>query len=65
MLFRSPSCVKKIETAVGKIVGVESTKVLFNAGKVKVDFNEEMVQANEVEHVIQSLGFPVQDRKIK
>ena len=60
-----PSCVKKIETAVGKVAGVESTKVLFNAGKVKVDFNEEMVQANEVENVIQSLGFPVQDRKIK
>ncbi len=57
--FPCPSCIKKIETALSKTVGVESAKVLFNSGKVKVQFNENQVGAEQVEKTISSLGYSV------
>lgn len=62
--FTCPSCIKKIENVVGKIDGVESTKVLFNSSKVKVDFNEGVVSADEIAKSISGLGYPVLSQKV-
>lgn len=59
-----PSCIKKIETALEKTEGVQSVKVLFNSGKVRTEFNENEVSANEVAEVIEKLGYPVLKTKV-
>lgn len=59
-----PSCVKKIETALTKTTGVNMAKVLFNSGKVKVEFESEVVEAHELATVIQKLGYPVMNTKV-
>ncbi|MGJ7923026.1 heavy-metal-associated domain-containing protein [Neobacillus sp. LXY-4] len=59
-----PSCIKKIETALNKTTGVVSAKVLFNAGKVKAEFNESAVQVNQIGEMLEKLGYPVLSAKI-
>ncbi|KKE78818.1 MULTISPECIES: heavy-metal-associated domain-containing protein [Oceanobacillus] len=54
-----PSCIKKIETKLGKMDGVEEAKVMFNSSKVKATFNEQEVKAEEMKEVIEKLGYPV------
>lgn len=54
-----PSCIKKIETKVGKMTGVEEAKVLFNSSKVKATFNEIDVSADEIKETIEKLGYEV------
>ncbi|RYG74192.1 copper chaperone [Lentibacillus lipolyticus] len=54
-----PSCIKKIEGALGKIDGVEQAKVLFNSSKVKITFEEEQVGPEAVRETIEKLGYPV------
>ena len=44
-----PSCIKKIETTLNKTTGVESTRVLFNTSKVKIEFDEVQVKASKIE----------------
>ncbi|WP_062353464.1 heavy-metal-associated domain-containing protein [Bacillus kwashiorkori] len=62
-----PSCMQKIENAVKGVNGVnqDSVKVLFNASKVKLDFDSETVVINEIEKVIQDLGYEVLKSKVK
>ena len=45
-----PSCVLKIESAVKNLAGVDkdSLKVLFNASKVKVDFDQEKLSVQDL-----------------
>lgn len=59
-----PSCIKKIETALTKTEGVSVAKVLFNAGKVKTEFDEEVVQAEELAATIEKLGYPIKGKKV-
>jgi len=59
-----PSCIKKIETALGRTDGVKLAKVLFNSGKVRTEFDETVVQADEVAKVIEKLGYPVIKTKV-
>lgn len=59
-----PSCVKKIETALGKTTGVNMVKVLFNSGKVKAEFDGNIVKADDLASVIQKLGYPVTNTKV-
>jgi len=59
-----PSCIKKIETAVGKTEGVQLVKVLFNSGKVKAEFDASKVAAEQVAQVIEKLGYPVINTKV-
>lgn len=59
-----PSCVRKIETALGRLEGVEEAKVLFHSSKVKVSFDEALLQAGELEATVQRLGFSVLNSKI-
>lgn len=59
-----PSCVKKIEGTFAKTEGVESTKVLFNLGKVKTEFDGRVVEASELADKLEKLGFPVVSSKV-
>ncbi len=54
-----PSCIKKIEGVLGREAGVEEVKVLFNSSKVRAQFNEDVVSANQLQAVIEKLGYPV------
>ncbi|MBM4763173.1 heavy-metal-associated domain-containing protein [Bacillus sp. B15-48] len=54
-----PTCIKKIESALGKVGGVESVKVLFNASKAKVDFDDNKVSANQLKDTVEKLGYDV------
>ncbi|MDR4890260.1 heavy-metal-associated domain-containing protein [Fredinandcohnia sp. QZ13] len=54
-----PSCIKKIETKVGKMEGVEEAKVLFNSSKVKATFNSEQVSKGQIADTIEKLGYKV------
>lgn len=62
-----PSCLQKIENGVGKLNGIDqdSLKVMFNASRVKVDFNEEIIQLETIEKAIEDLGYPVLKSRVK
>ncbi|HHQ1576043.1 MAG: heavy-metal-associated domain-containing protein [Staphylococcus haemolyticus] len=62
-----PSCMQKIENAVKGLNGInqDSLKVLFNASKVKVDFDSEMITVNDIKKAIEDLGYPVVKSKVK
>ncbi|WP_046721523.1 heavy-metal-associated domain-containing protein [Heyndrickxia coagulans] len=55
-----PSCMKKIEGALDKVEGVENVKVLFNASKAKVNFDEGKVSADELKEIVEKTGYQVQ-----
>lgn len=59
-----PSCIKKIETTVGKVEGIELVKVLFNSGKVKTEYDESLVEAEQIAKIIGDLGYPVIKTKV-
>ncbi len=59
-----PSCIRKIETALGRTAGVESARVLFNSSKVKAEFDEARVSAEELRSIITRLGYPVLSAKV-
>ena len=59
-----PSCVKKIETTLMKIAGVDEAEVLFNSGKVKAYFDENKISAEQLEKNIKRLGYQVLSTKI-
>lgn len=54
-----PTCKKKIEGALDKMDGVEKAKVLFNASKAKVDFDETKVSLDDLRATIEKLGYEV------
>lgn len=58
-----PGCVLKIEGAVKNIKGVNEVQVLFNASKVKVDFDESIVDGNDIKKTIERVGFDVLGEK--
>ncbi|ANK60395.1 MULTISPECIES: heavy-metal-associated domain-containing protein [Loigolactobacillus] len=60
-----PSCMQKIEGALKKQTGVENVKVLFNASKVKTDFDESQTTAEDLAAVVNRLGYEVQSLKVK
>lgn len=62
-----PSCVQKIDKAVKSLDGVdkESVDVLFNSGKVKLDFDAEKLSIQEIEDTITALGFEIKKSKVK
>ena len=59
-----PSCIKKIERALEKIEGILEVKVLFNSSKVRTQFNEDQVTADEIQQTISKLGYPVVSQKV-
>ena len=58
-----PSCIVKIEKALGQQKGVETTEVLFNASKVRVIFDEENIDEVQIVKVIDNLGYKVKSIK--
>ena len=60
-----PTCLQKIETAVGNIDGVQNLKVLFNASKVKAEIDPEKTTVDAVAKVIESVGFDVLSTKVR
>ena len=62
-----PSCLQKIENGVGKLKGIdkESLKVMFNASRVRVNFDAEVITIEEIEKSIQDLGYEVKRSRLK
>ncbi|ALB29871.1 heavy-metal-associated domain-containing protein [Companilactobacillus heilongjiangensis] len=60
-----PSCMTKIQKAVENQNGVSNVKVLFNAGKVRADFDENKNSADNLAQVITDLGYEVLKVKVK
>jgi len=62
-----PSCLQKIESAVSGLKGVDkdSLKVLFNASKVKVHFDDSKISIDDIEKAIQDLGYDVKKSRVK
>lgn len=62
-----PSCLQKIENAVKGLNGVEkdSVKVMFNASKVKANFDAEKVSLGNINQAIEALGYSVIKSKAK
>ncbi|MBW8351743.1 heavy-metal-associated domain-containing protein [Bacillus sp. IITD106] len=59
-----PSCIKKIEGSLKKMNGVQEAKVLFHSGKVRVQFDDNIIQVDELKKVIVNLGYPVLTQKV-
>ncbi|TQS71852.1 heavy-metal-associated domain-containing protein [Ornithinibacillus gellani] len=62
-----PSCLQKIENAVKGLNGIEkdSVKIMFNASKVKTDFNSKAISIEQIEKAIEDLGYPIIKSKVK
>lgn len=62
-----PSCVQKIDKAVKSLDGVdkESVDVLFNSGKVKLNFDAEKLSVEKIENAITALGFEIKKSRVK
>ena len=62
-----PSCLQKIEKAVTGLEGIEkdSVKVMFNASKVKADFNADTIAIEQIEKAIEDLGYPIIKSKVQ
>lgn len=62
-----PSCLQKIEKAVGRLQGIdkESLKVMFNASRVKVSFDSEVLSIEDIEKAIQDLGYEVKKSHVR
>jgi len=62
--FTCPSCVKKIESTVGRIDGVQDVQVMFNSGRVRVEFDAARTDADVLQDIIVRLGYPVLSRRL-
>lgn len=62
-----PSCLQKIESAVKGLNGVDkdSVKVMFNASKVKVQFDEDQVSLETINQAIEDVGYEVLKSKAR
>lgn len=62
-----PSCLQKIDKAVKALDGVDkdSVEVLFNSSKVKVNFDGEVTNIEEIEKAITALGYEVLKSRVK
>lgn len=54
-----PSCIAKIEGVLKKEPGVENAVVLFNASKVKIRFDEDIVSSERLGELIEKVGYPI------
>ena len=62
-----PSCIQKIEGTMKKLEGVDkdSVKVMFNASRVKANFDEEKLTIEDIENAITKMGYGVEKSKVK
>ena len=54
-----PSCLQKIEGALGQQAGVKTVKALFNSSKVKAQFDPSVTNADVLKKTITDLGYTV------
>lgn len=59
-----PSCIKKIEGALKKLDGIEEVKVMFNSGKVRAQFDEVKIEAEQIAKTVSGLGYPIISQKV-
>ena len=55
--FSCPSCVAKIEKAVGRLDGVEDVKVHFASSRIEVDHDPEVVSVDDVVAAVAKVGY--------
>ena len=62
-----PSCLQKIENGMKALDGIDkdSVKVMFNASRVKLSFNEEVIEIDKIQDSIEKLGYEVLKVKVK
>lgn len=60
-----PSCMQKIENGLKKQAGIKKLEVLFNSSKVKAEIDENEISAEEVQRVVERLGYEVEKVKTK
>ncbi len=60
-----PSCLQKIESGVSKAPGVAETKVMFNASKVKATYDPTVTNAENLQEIVEKLGYDVKSMKVK
>lgn len=62
-----PSCSLKIESALKGLDGVDtdSIKILFNASKARLNFDENTISIEEIKKTIEDVGFQVEKQTLK
>lgn len=62
-----PSCIQKIEGALGALEGVdkETLSIGFNSSRVKLDFDEEKISIEDIEKEIDRVGYEVKKSRVK
>ena len=58
-----PSCMQKITNTVNDLVGVDQTKILFDASKARVIYDETEISTEEIIQKIEDIGYTAE--KIK
>lgn len=59
-----PSCIKKIESALGKKKGVSEVTVSFNSSKVKVTLDPIIIDECKIGQMLHQLGYQVLSKKV-
>lgn len=54
-----PSCLQKIEGSLKRKDGIEDIRVMFNASRVKVEHDENLVSKDELKEAIEAVGYEV------
>ncbi|NLC25903.1 MAG: heavy-metal-associated domain-containing protein [Fastidiosipila sp.] len=54
-----PTCVMKIEKALKKTKGIDEFEVLYNSGRVKVTYDEDITSTEDIKATIEQLGYRV------
>lgn len=52
-----PSCITKIEKALGQLEGVERAEVKFQSGKIEVEHDPERVSTEKLVETVRSVGY--------
>lgn len=62
-----PTCMQKIEGAAKSLDGVDkdSVNVMFNASKLKLDFDEEKLSIDDIANAITKVGYEVKKTTVK
>ena len=59
-----PTCVKKIEGTLAKIDGMNEVRVMFHSNRVRTQFDDNKIQAEDIKDTITKLGYPVVSHKV-
>lgn len=58
-----PSCMQKITTTVDELNGVKQIKILFNASKARVYFDDAAISTKEIIQKIEEIGYAAEEIK--